>query len=258
MLENKILHLPLTSDPNRFISKAYKFDKFRCFKDKHNSPEIWAVKYDEQHFSLSLYEYFKIPFPIQLQGSVVSRLSSYLSGRIAVRYALENLGEPTTHISIGRNGEPAWPADITGSITHSESLAIAICTNKSKGILVGIDTEQLTTSNKLENLKNIISNPSEVNKIIEVLGWPSVGEAKLLIFSAKESLFKALHKYIQKYLDFDSLKLIDLDKESQIMKFIITKKLSESFKKNDKIYVKYLIDKNNLVTLVFDNSLQEY
>lgn len=127
------------------------------------------------------------------ERAVPGRRNEFTLGRTAARQALVQLGvEPPSAIMRGENREPLWPRGITGSITHSEGVAIAAVARKTQIAAIGIDLEKSSRKSNID-ISAKIALPAE-------LDWIDGSETRLMmLFSAKEALFKALYPLFGDY-----------------------------------------------------------
>ena len=86
--------------------------------------------------------------------------------------------------------EPLWPDGISGSITHSGTEAMAVVAPYPA--LIGIDSEAILAENEAREIKDGIIDVRE-ERVLSHSGYP-FALALTLVFSAKESLFKALFR----------------------------------------------------------------
>jgi 4'-phosphopantetheinyl transferase EntD len=112
--------------------------------------------------------------------------TDFETGRECALEALRKLGCATPTILRGDSGEPLWPQDIVGSITHTYEYCAAVVASANEIRKLGIDAE-LHRGLK-EGVLDIIANADEVQMIRhlpEGVHWDAV------LFSAKESIYKA-------------------------------------------------------------------
>ncbi|MCK6371914.1 MAG: 4'-phosphopantetheinyl transferase superfamily protein [Gammaproteobacteria bacterium] len=144
------------------------------------------------------------PAPEELaftKGFQGKRLAEFGLGRASARCALQRLGQPAVGIPVGRNREPLWPPGIVGSITHADNCAAAVVGLKPTFTALGLDLEP---AEPLEaSLWERISRPAELQRLGGALVTPGLGVR--LIFSAKESVYKALWPLTKQFLDFHDL-----------------------------------------------------
>lgn len=132
------------------------------------------------------------------------RRAEFALGRVGARLALKQIGlDNPPPVLQGRNFEPLWPEGITGSITHCHPWTIAIVAKRSAAWTVGIDLESMKRMRR-EDVGSLICLHSE-------LDWAyNDGDslARLtMIFSAKETIFKAFYPLCQRFIDFKEVKL---------------------------------------------------
>ena len=145
-----------------------------------------------------------LPHHAQLADAGRKRKADHLAGRIAAAHALNDRTIP----AIGPSGEPLWPEGVSGSITHSGTQAMAVVV-RDKLALLGIDCETILPENEAREIKDGIINARE-ERVLSHSGYP-FALALTLVFSAKESLFKALFPRVQAWMGFDSARVTMLD-----------------------------------------------
>jgi enterobactin synthetase component D len=145
-----------------------------------------------------------LPHHAELSHAGRKRKADHLAGRIAAAYALNERTIP----GIGPSGEPLWPDGMSGSITHSGMQAMAVVIRKRQA-LIGIDCEAILPENEAREIKDGIIDAQE-EPVLSHSGYP-FPLALTLVFSAKESLFKALFPRVQAYMGFDSARVTKLD-----------------------------------------------
>jgi enterobactin synthetase component D len=145
-----------------------------------------------------------LPHHAELSHAGRKRKADHLAGRIAAAYALNERTIP----GIGPSGEPLWPDGMSGSITHSGMQAMAVVIRKRQA-LIGIDCEAILPENEAREIKDGIIDAQE-EPVLSHSGYP-FPLALTLVFSAKESLFKALFPRMQAYMGFDSARVTKLD-----------------------------------------------
>ena len=102
---------------------------------------------------------------------------------------------------------PNWPAGILGAITHTGGLAAAAVTAEEDYLGIGLDLERL--GRRTQRLSSKILRPGE-RRELEALPEEQRDNRATLIFSAKESIYKALNPATGVYLGFQDAR-IDLN-----------------------------------------------
>jgi enterobactin synthetase component D len=154
-----------------------------------------------------------LPHHGQLTDAGRKRKTDHLAGRIAAVHALSALNNRTIP-AIGASGEPIWPANISGSITHSGTQAMAIAA-RNQHALIGIDCEAILAESEAHEIKDGVIDTEE-QTVLSRSGYP-FALALTLAFSAKESLFKALFPRVQEYMGFDCARVTQLDNKTLVL-----------------------------------------
>ena len=141
------------------------------------------------------------------QLSSDSRKEHYRSGRICageVLSKLGTLGQPVLRDPQTR--EPLWPEGISGAITHSGNWAAAAAGKTSDVSGIGIDLEDLERQVD-SRISRHVCIPEE-QKWLQEWGEDFLEQNLKIIFSAKESIFKAFFPYTRTYLHFHDARIL--------------------------------------------------
>ena len=141
------------------------------------------------------------------QLSSVSRKEHYRSGRICageVLSKLGTLGQPVLRDPQTR--EPLWPEGISGAITHSGKWAAAAAGKTSDVLGIGIDLEDLERQID-SRISRHVCIPEE-QKWLQECGEDFLEQNLKIIFSAKESIYKAFFPYTRTYLHFHDARIL--------------------------------------------------
>jgi 4'-phosphopantetheinyl transferase EntD len=125
------------------------------------------------------------------------RRREFTAGRICARRALADLGHPPAPILPGPDRAPLWPHGVLGSITHCDGYCAAAVASKGTFAAIGIDAEP--DAALPQDLFEHITLAKERTWLCEqpaALNWARV------LFSAKESVFKAWFAMTGQWLDF--------------------------------------------------------
>lgn len=136
--------------------------------------------------------------------SVEHRRRNFQKGRTAARRALAGLGVAPAPILRGPNREPVWPVGIVGSITHAAGHAMAAVARQADCAGIGIDLEH--RDRYFPELERYIAFDEERQWLSDLPGTRHA-EAVLEIFSAKESIYKALFPRVQRFFGFEAARL---------------------------------------------------
>jgi 4'-phosphopantetheinyl transferase EntD len=154
---------------------------------------------------------YLLPEEATLLGTVSeSRRREFTTARSCARRALAELGLPPTPILPGPSREPLWPGGIVGSITHCDGYCAVAVARATAFVAVGIDAEPN------EHL------PDEVFERVTLeqeRAWlrprsRSAMHWDRMLFSAKESVFKAWFSGTGEWLDFTDV-CLTIDPENR-------------------------------------------
>ncbi|MEV5436909.1 4'-phosphopantetheinyl transferase superfamily protein [Streptomyces sp. NPDC052682] len=135
-----------------------------------------------------------------VEGAVDKRRREFAAVRACARRAMEKLGVPPQPVLPGDRGAPRWPAGLTGSMTHCDGYCAAALVRQADLASVGIDAEP--DGPLPEGVLPSVALPAEVRRLgLLTADRPGVHWDRLL-FSAKESVYKAWFPLTGKWLDF--------------------------------------------------------
>jgi 4'-phosphopantetheinyl transferase EntD len=133
--------------------------------------------------------------------AVDKRRREYTTARHCARRALAALGLPPVPLPSEPRGGPRWPPGIVGSITHCEGYRAAVVARDTDLTSVGIDAEP--AGPLPEGVLELVTGPAErVALAALAAAQPDVAWDRL-IFSAKESVFKAWYPLARRWLGFE-------------------------------------------------------
>ena len=130
-------------------------------------------------------------YPIEQEGlgprAVPERRTLFALGRAAARDALAELGAEPSAIPRSPDGAPQWPEGVVGAITHTRQMAVAVAGRRTDYVGLGVDLEELDRGIR-DDIARLVCRPAEMD-------WVTGGsgiDRLLMVFSAKEAIFKAL------------------------------------------------------------------
>ncbi|MEV5458066.1 4'-phosphopantetheinyl transferase superfamily protein [Streptomyces cellulosae] len=135
-----------------------------------------------------------------LTRAVAKRRREFTAVRSCARRAMEKLGVPAVPVVSGERGAPVWPEGVTGSMTHCEGYCAAALVHVGDVASLGIDAEPHAPLP--EGVLSAIALPQEAARIARLLAERPDVHWDRLLFSAKESVYKAWYPLTRKWLDF--------------------------------------------------------
>jgi 4'-phosphopantetheinyl transferase EntD len=133
-------------------------------------------------------------------GSVSqTRRREFTIARSCARVALVKLGISPAPILRGPSREPLWPRGVVGSITHCAGYCAAAVAREASLVTIGIDAE---VHDRLPpGVLELVALDEERQWLHS---WPTTGICwDRVLFSAKESIFKAWFPLTGKWLGFE-------------------------------------------------------
>jgi 4'-phosphopantetheinyl transferase EntD len=145
------------------------------------------------------------------------RQRDFRLGRAAARAAILGTGYPCTEappILRGESREPLWPVGLVGSIAHCDSYGVAAVAWQQDVPAVGVDI-QLIEERYTDALIARFADPDEFEWIKSDPRLKT--ERAVRLFSAKESVFKALYPLRRVWFAFDVAHLSPTESEDVFM-----------------------------------------
>ncbi|MFJ4781628.1 4'-phosphopantetheinyl transferase [Streptomyces sp. NPDC088762] len=144
--------------------------------------------------------------------STAERRREFATVRGNARKALARLGVPPAPILPGTRGAPGWPEGIVGSMTHCAGYRAAAVARATDLAAISVDAEP---NQPISNagMRALVTIPEERLWLTQLsLRRPDVHWDRL-VFSAKESVYKAWYPITGRWLDFDEV-MITADAEA--------------------------------------------
>jgi 4'-phosphopantetheinyl transferase EntD len=143
-----------------------------------------------------------VPFPEELAavaGAVPERRAEFATVRACAREALAELGVEPAPVLPDENRAPRWPAGVVGAMTHCQGYRAAAVARADVVLTLGIDAEP--NAALPPDVIDLVARPEDLTGLAELpAGWGISWER--LLFSAKESVFKAWYPVTREWLDF--------------------------------------------------------
>ncbi|MEU7798294.1 4'-phosphopantetheinyl transferase superfamily protein [Micromonospora arborensis] len=142
------------------------------------------------------------------ERAVPTRRRDFAAGRACARRALTDLGLPPTAVPAAADRAPVWPAGVVGAITHTIGYCAAAAAHTTDVRSVGIDAEQHREVNP--GVHRLVLLPEEEANCARL---PSGTHWPVVLFSAKETVYKVWYPVVGSWLDFHDARL-DLDPDA--------------------------------------------
>ena len=151
-----------------------------------------------------------IALPEDLSAAVPSRQAAYLAGRLCAGDALAHAGSAERHVARDRTGMPLWPAGYCGSITHTGTLAGAVVASGKSCRGVGLDFEDIGNPDVAAEIAELVLTDRDRRTIADNPALDAA-TATLLVFSLKESLYKAISPFLEADTGFEDAEIVRVE-----------------------------------------------
>ncbi len=204
---------PQPTDPSGFLGPAETVDR------AGPGALLLRARYDETRFSPALFATHGIDRPPSLAAARDRRLAEFLAGRMLAARGMAALGLPPQPVAIAADRRPVFPHGLTGSISHARGLVACLVTRDADP---GVDIEARLSGDALTAVRDTVLTANE--RTILQGADPMLVTA---VFSAKETLFKALFPTVGRIFGFECAVLTGLPREEELT-LRLTKSLAES------------------------------
>lgn len=144
---------------------------------------------------------------------VDKRRREFTTVRSCARAALGRLGFAPSPILPGQRGAPRWPAGVIGSMTHCEGYRAAAVAHARDVMTIGLDAEP---HQPLPNagVRTLVTRPEERGQLARLAARHTGVHWDRLLFSAKESVYKAWFPLTGLWLDFEDA-VVEVDPDAR-------------------------------------------
>jgi enterobactin synthetase component D len=158
----------------------------------------------------------EVALPEALRHATAKRRIEFLAGRYCARRAMKGLaaGALPEAPPQDADGCPVWPPGIVGSISHTDQFATAAVVSSSGARGLGVDVEPVMSSDAAAELARLVASEDETRRVRQAADL-TVAEALTLVFSAKESLYKALFPPMRQRFDYLDCEIIRVDRNER-------------------------------------------
>ena len=136
------------------------------------------------------------------------RIRDFTAGRLCARRALEELGLVGFSLLPASDRQPAWPASVIGSITHTAGYSAAVAARR--GALQGLGVDAETIAAVHAELWPRVLGAEELARL-NALPAARRGTAAALAFAAKEAFYKSQYPLTGEWLEFEDIAIESQD-----------------------------------------------
>lgn len=234
---------------DRFLSNAKPVSWF-----DNGALSVFQADFDVDHYSDALIPRLNAGYGALIKNAVVKRKSEFIAGRYCAHQSLRAWGVSDSFIGIGEGRCPVWPTGIVGSISHCHAYAMAVTAKADNLFALGLDVEDPVSEETRNNIQKVVVNQNEMFLLAQS-ERPDI--AFTLIFSMKESFFKAAYPHVKFYFDFPAISLTRIDWEEGSVLFEINQPLGPVFTAGSVFSGRFTVLENKKVVTLFQIGNQE-
>ncbi|MGI8664668.1 MAG: 4'-phosphopantetheinyl transferase family protein [Jatrophihabitans sp.] len=135
-----------------------------------------------------------------IANAVSKRRAEFNTVRACARAALHELGIAPAPILPGQRGAPQWPPGVVGSMTHCDGYRAAAVCHDRRAVSIGLDAEPHAPLP--DGVLGIVARTEEREHLAALAQRDSRLHWDRLLFTMKESVYKAWFPLTQLWLDF--------------------------------------------------------
>jgi 4'-phosphopantetheinyl transferase EntD len=126
------------------------------------------------------------------------RRAEFAAGRTCAHRALAAIGREIPTIGRGPRRQPVWPAGVTGSISHTAEIAVAVAARRTEAVDgLGVDVEVVGVLD--DEIRADVLDPAEWSQCEASI---DPAEASTAVFCSKEAVFKTLFPRLGREIGF--------------------------------------------------------
>ena len=213
-----------------------------------DSQVIWSRHFNVRDYSDHVPKTLNIKLPREMHRAVVKRKAEFIAGRAVALQALHRQGCDCSELPIGQHRAPIWPQGWIGSISHTDDLAMVTIAPSNEAAFLGLDVESLIEQTQLDSLIPMFISAQELRL------WRGNELSKqsfaTLVFSAKESIFKAVYPHVKTYLEFSDSELTSIDVKKREAYFKLCRQGEVAFGSPLILRVRFFFEQSKVFTLV--------
>ena len=215
----------------------------------NEGPATFAIaNFSSAHYQSDAYRHCNILFPPEIQASVPLRQAEYLAGRLLVRYLQQHCALTVMPLLAAADRCPRWPPGQVGSLSHCDGQIFAALqpASMSGQSVIGVDVECAFSQEQQQQLAAEVLSAAEL-QIGRAAGLTDTA-LLTLVFSAKESLYKALYPQCRRVMDFTAAELVRVTEQHFLLQ--LTQPWNERWRQGELFSGRYFWRQHQLYTLV--------
>ena len=208
-------------------------------------PIAWC-EFSQQAWHSDLHQHWQLPLPMTLNSAVTKRKAEHLASRWLAQQMLSRFAMPDFVLRNAPDRSPLWPVGIQASLSHSRQMAVIAATQEP--LCVGVDVEQVMEEPTAQETADMLMSGAERQRLA-LAALPFAASATLL-FSLKESVYKALWPQLHQPMDFLQAELLEWDLARGRATLTLTQDFSRDFNANTRLQAHFGRRGDRVITLI--------
>jgi 4'-phosphopantetheinyl transferase EntD len=247
-MDGDILYMKNTTENISCIFLARDIEIENIIADIYPGCRGVLLNYDLQGYKDELYTLYGIPRPLAWQDYGLARRAEYLAGRLAASLAIAEGAFGTGQVGMNKDRSPAWPSGLAGSISHTLGNACSLVAHADRYPLIGIDIETIMDVKTANEVHPVIASCREMAEL-ESSGL-SYQESLTLLFSAKETLYKALYPTTKTFMHFSDAELSHISSSAGCLMLTLRTSVCQGRYQGKVFHINYRRYKNAIFTFL--------
>lgn len=213
---------------------------------RHGELLLAQARFDVNLYHDPLSLAWHLPLPSALQQAVKKRRAEFLASRWLTREVMRLYAIPDFQLQNHSDRSPRWPSGIQASLSHTEG-AVALAVTR-QPLCVGVDIETIMSARTAEETAAMLMSEKEQARLRTLpLPFP---QAATLLFSLKESLYKALWPQLHQPMDFHQASLLEADLTAQTAVLCLNQTFSPVFTQGTRLEASFQLEADRVLTVL--------
>lgn len=244
MYRDLLKHYLSISSPAAYLSHI------DLYAGQSNLTYLCQCQFNIDKFHEDFASTLRVFVPQSIIRSVRKRQAEFIAGRYMTKQCFKLMTPQEYEIDIGDHREPIWPIEYVGAISHTSNQAIALVSKRTDYHYIGLDIENFLDYKIAKQIATDIHNRCELLLFSEC--GINDETATSIIFSAKESLFKATFSYIGKHFGFECARVIEVNSHECFLVLALDISLSRYCKDKKFFQCYYFLDSKCVTTIILN------
>ncbi|PNK64835.1 4-phosphopantetheinyl transferase [Pantoea sp. FDAARGOS_194] len=218
----------------------------RCAHLRHDDVLLAQARFDLTFYDDSFSARWNLPLPSALRHAVKKRRAEYLASRWLAREVTGRIGIPDFLLQNHSDRSPIWPPGVQASLSHTDGAAALAVTRQP--LCIGVDIESVMSPRTAEETAALLMSDQEEVRL-RALPLP-FSQAATLLFSLKESLYKALWPQLHQPMDFPQASLLEADIAAGKAVLVLNHSFSAAFAAGMRLEAEFQLEADRVLTLL--------